>query len=141
MVTSTFTERESMKHIEKISLVLVVLWAISYLCLPFLFIYTSDVAFQLLQGNDGETLSTWKYIGGYLAWIGRSLFSFGCAFWLFQEAKKQNQTKWVWALFGLAFKIQGIIIFYCYTILRKMTDQKEKSEPSARGDGIPPPQP
>jgi hypothetical protein len=59
-----------------------------------------------------------------LYWENASLFiaglvNVGAAVWLYVEAKAIALKAWVWSLFGLAFGLIGIILFYAIQIFSK----------------------
>jgi hypothetical protein len=101
-----------MKKIEKLAIVLVVVWILQAVSTPGMF--------MLMARQQSGDISTFAQVLQYAAGLGSWLIAAVCGAWLFVEAQREKQTKWVWCLFGLLFKVQAIAIFYLYLIFQNM---------------------
>lgn len=101
-----------MKKIEKLAIVLVVAWV-------FRAVSTPGMLMWMARQQIGH-ISSFAQVLQYAAGLGYWLIAAVCGAWLFVEAQRENQTKWVWCLFGLLFQVQAIAIFYLYLIFQNM---------------------
>jgi len=121
-----------MKRIEKYALLLIAGLAITRIMTP-LFM-SSLVTFLDRDTNDQTIMSS---ILMYVSIAGMAAISIAAGVWLYHEAKKYNYLPWVWCLFGLLFKLEGVVLFYIYAIFQEtMLDRKnrEHAPPAGRGE-------
>jgi hypothetical protein len=101
-----------MKNIEKIAFFLVAGWILQLVSRPVWFLFVIK--------HCQEDPSVGSTFLGYVSLAGSSLIAIGCGIWLFKEAQKEKQGKWMWCLLGLLFQLQAIVIFYLYIILQEL---------------------
>ena len=77
---------------------------------------------------DGVSLD-WGNISALVA----VLVNIGCAAWLVVEARALQLKAWVWSLFGLAFGIAGVVLFYVMQ-LHENRAKRNRSQPMINGD-------
>jgi hypothetical protein len=123
-----------MKRIEKLAMVLIVAWIVQAVSGP------AILTWIMKQAQGAETSPVLDVLG-YVSGVCRWIVAIVCGVWLFAEADREKQSKWVWCLLGLLFHLQAVAIFVLYTILQEMRSKgranhtsevivTERSEPS-----------
>jgi drug/metabolite transporter (DMT)-like permease len=103
-----------MKRTEKIAIVLIIGAALQGPASLLLLQYYIP---SLLE--EGR-LSFFQQSLGFAATAARSLVAIACALWLFFEAKRQKQSRWIWCLLGLLFQLPAVAVFYGFAILERL---------------------
>lgn len=108
-----------MKRYEKFALLLVVFLIISKI-VPFM----GDIFLARTYGPHDlipfQVLKTWESI--YI--LLDALVHIGAAIWIFAEAKIESLNRWVWGIFGLAFGLIGLVIFYLVLLYQQLHKQR-----------------
>ena len=112
-----------MKKIEKIAIILIVLWVLTL---------ASNPVITIIMGrlySPQEFVNITFMQKGLLAarTILGLLVQIGIAVWLFMQAKRDKAARWVWALFGLTFGISAAILYFLLQLIEEMK-LKRKSE-------------
>ena len=102
-----------MKNIEKLAVALVLGFIVQAASMPALFVW-------MTKHYQGEHISLAAEVLGYLSGVGHWIVRIVCGVWLFTEARREKQSKWIWCLFGLFVQVQAVAIFFLYTILHEM---------------------
>lgn len=109
-----------MKKFEKFAIVLIILWLVTALVFPF----GMTAIVGLIEDNSRDISTTLKIITFVLS-VCSVLVQLGVGFWLFREAKKKDQAKWVWLLFGLVFGIAALIFYYLDDIKKSLLQEEQ----------------
>lgn len=110
-----------MKRVEKLILALLVAAALKSVCHV---LYTQWYLQWCIDQMNDATLNG----NAFPIWTSRMLPAIPgivCAAWLSFEAKSEKLTTWVWLLFGLVFRLEAIIIFYAYSILKHIKQESQ----------------
>jgi hypothetical protein len=103
-----------MNRYEKLILVVVALLLISKLGA-----FGRDILLAQTYGAGPipyEVKRNWEIISFLMA----SALNLGVGAWLYLEAVKEKQNRWIWATFGLFFGIMGLTIFYLVQIFTEL---------------------
>jgi uncharacterized BrkB/YihY/UPF0761 family membrane protein len=105
----------NMKNIEKLALLIIVLWVIS---LPL----SSYVGLYLIPEHVSQAelphLKHLTYIFSWVSIVIGKMVDIGIAIWLFSTARKDNASAWLWALLGLTSGVLAAVLYYLVRILR-----------------------
>jgi 4-amino-4-deoxy-L-arabinose transferase-like glycosyltransferase len=115
-----------MKNLEKLAIVLIVLWVLTLFQNSVLSVIMATLYGPHEVASDNWTLAMMAGV--------RSIVSvcvqIGVGIWLFVLARRKNATPWVWLLFGLCFGITAAILFFIIEVYEavKSTPSFEQSE-------------
>lgn len=105
-----------MKRIEKLAIVLIVLWV-------FTLIPNYVLKIILPRFLDAEAYGEFSLAENSL-FLARSILEFGLhigiAVWLFLQASYDKRLRWVWCLFALFFGLSAAILYLLMQILENM---------------------
>jgi hypothetical protein len=120
------------KRIEKLLVVLALGFIVERTSMP--------VAARLLSWwaalghHTDATVTSAAHVTQYILMILAALTAVVFAVWLFLEARREKLTPWVWCLFGFAFKLDALILFYLYVVcLDARLTGRSSTEPSRGG--------
>jgi len=98
-----------MKKIEWFALTLIVLWVVA-LTVPkwlYLFVLPTRLGVQELnQVSPFTTIIIWSQF------LITRIVNIGVAVWLFLTTRRNKETPWVWALFGLTYGIFAALLLF-----------------------------
>ena len=106
-----------MKSIEKFALALVAVWVCSVFVGPRLLL----LALRSTDASHALEIFTTVFP------TAKALLNIVVGYWLYREAKRLKELRWVWCLLGLVFGLTGAVFFYVYMIFQGKT---EISQPS-----------
>ncbi len=109
-----------MKRIEKVAVVLVVLWFCTLVVTPLTSYLTRVVFHQGALADQAFRLSMTESALLTVRLIIRALVHIGVAIWLFFEASRESAAKWIWGLFGLTFGINAAILYFLIQLIETM---------------------
>lgn len=105
-----------MKNIEKMVIVLSGLWLITqinnYLFNIVSLHFLGPRIFYLINGLDNLLMRISQSILPALVQIGIGI-------WLFQQARRDERSRWVWGLFGLTFGINAAILYFLMQLIEQ----------------------
>jgi len=110
------SERMIMKNIEKLAIVLIVLWVLTLFQNPVLSVIMAKLYGPYEVGPDNLTLSM---MAGVRSMVGL-LVQIGIGIWLLVLAKREGATPWIWLLFGLCFGISAAILFFIIKVYEEI---------------------
>ena len=101
-----------MKQLDKVALIAVILALISK---------TAPLLYQVYGRSNYSTYRiTWMYTSMAMLGVILSLalsIAIGC--WLYNEAKRENRSTWVWFLLGFMFQLIAVAVFILIPIYEK----------------------
>lgn len=104
-----------MKTIEKVAVVLIVLW-----CLSRVTFLTNIIAARMWPAEQFGQLSMSIKAAGTIQSLLVGLVSVGVAVWLYIMAKRTGASPAVWTMLGLFFGLIAAVLFYLGRIYDKM---------------------
>ena len=110
-----------MKRVEKLVIALLVAAVLKSVCHA---LYTQWYFHWIMEQYRNATQDG----TAFQIWVARMIPAIPgvvCAAWLSFEAKSEKLTTWVWLLFGLVFRLEAVIIFYAYSILKHMKRESQ----------------
>jgi len=116
-----------MRNIEKIAIVLIVLWFLALAPTPLITVIMAQIygAEQISQMNLG--LKTIIMVSSFVG----VLVNIGVAVWLYIQAKKDKNSPWVWCLFSLVFGIIAAVLYFLMQLIEQLKQKdtfKEKTQ-------------
>ena len=100
------------KRFEKIAIILLILWVLTLIPNPLLniiagrlYAHEEYMAFRLLSSS----------LVSIQALLGLAV-QIGVGVWLFTEAKKENDTAWLWLVLGLVFGLIAAVLYFLMKI-------------------------
>ena len=116
------------KNLERLVLVALVLWVASFVADPaILFIATKlggHKAAMPLTAMDVMPITIKAIIG--------ELVRIGVGIWLFMQAKRDGNSRYLWALFGLVFSLTAVVLYLLVQLLDEIR-QRRKTESADNG--------
>ena len=107
------------KQVEKLAIIALILWLVSMIAGPLLMITVARCArpeaFGAMTTLDLMPLSIERIIA--------CLVRAGVAVWLFKQAKRDKNSPWVWALFGLVFSITAVILYLLTELIQQLKNK------------------
>ena len=104
-----------MKKIEVVAVVLIVFWAFALLSNSIMSIIMLVDLYEPERGSSIIRMGVFQVLS-----ILHVLVKFGVAIWLFNQAKRDRATSWVWGLFGLIFGISAAILYFLMQLIEEM---------------------
>lgn len=105
-----------MRKIEILAILLLVLWAISFI--PH---FGMNILVGKLYGPQGHMqLNAMQNSFILVQTVLMAAVKLGIGIWLFIEARKHNKCAWIWMLLGLVFGIPAAILYYLMMILERL---------------------
>ena len=114
-----------MKRLEKLAIVLTILWLVGAVFSTLTPICTKRMLAQEVDMSPMLiALSSATILTGFMT-------AAICGVWLFFESKRENYSPWVWCFVGLIFNKWAVIIFFAYIILKELRNKNpnKSSEP------------
>ena len=108
-----------MKKIEVLVIVVIILWIIGLI--PNI---SSSIMLKIYPPSESNEAISYLKSTALIRSILTVSVQIGIAIWLFFEASKGNESRWVWLLFGLIYGILAAILFYiirAYELLKLKT--------------------
>ena len=113
-----------MKKIERVALVMIVLWFITLVSNPLIPMLTVRLYGPREYADMQLSMSTIMFVR--LAFS--SLVQMGVGVWLFIQAKRDEKTPWIWCLFGLTFGIVAAVLYFLIQIVEDMKIMRRRAE-------------
>lgn len=113
----------SLPGINKIAIALIIAFLVNMFFTPLLRPY-------LLSIFNAEEFAYYSLNIQVASIIGYSisyLVNIVVAIWVFSESGKQNESRWVWALFALFFGLIAVIAFYMMLLIKEFKLYREES--------------
>ncbi len=105
-----------MKRIEKLVVAFMVAAILKSVC-NYLSIHWYN---RWISQNIMSSVESGEFIRTWISFMTPLIPGIVCAVWLSFEARTEKLTRWVWSLFGLFFRLEAVIIFYAYSIVKHM---------------------
>ena len=109
-----------MKRLEKLAVALIILWIVQWTVGSLM---PNGINRIIHDNNSTESLKS-----AQLALMGVYVFvtsipNIICGIWLYLEAKREKQSKWIWCATGFIFRIPAVMIFLAYVILKELREK------------------
>ena len=111
------------KSLEKLAMLVVILWCISLVPSPLINIIAARM-YSPGEYMEFNALRTASAAGSIL--LGFSVH-IGVAAWLFFQARRNGGTPWIWTLLGLATGLTAVLLYWLGEI-REQLMPKDKTE-------------
>jgi len=113
-----------MKKLEKIAIVLIVLWVFKLIvavATPFF------IRHMIAAACPTDKLDMLKILAGAFALMWGWGTSVACGIWLFLEAKRESRPRWLWCLAGLTLNINAVILFFVWLAFQDIRQMHNKA--------------
>ena len=115
-----------MKRIEKVAIVLMVLWVLTLVSNP----ATSIIMARLYGAKEYGQITFTQHTLVTVRAVLCALVQTGVAVWLFVEATRDKAARWVWSLFGLTFGLSAAILYF---LVQLVEESRLKRQPEDAG--------
>ena len=85
---------------------------------------------RFFLGEEYPSLNLFRRCIAMIPMVFGSLVHLGVAIWLFGLAREQRARRWMWFVFGAAFGLTAVILFYLirmHDMLKTRTEAEEKT--------------
>lgn len=110
----------SFPKITKLVTVLIIIILSTYVINYFLTDYTASIIDSSMESMDRNILDNAMQNITNIRLFTNYLPKIVLAFWIYNECKKENESKLTWVLFTLFFGIISVILFYTFRILKEL---------------------
>ena len=116
-------KKTGIKYLEKVAIVLIVLWFISVVPNPLLNILVARLYGPQYAKHLGVAFDA--VLG--IRMLTSAVLQIGVAVWLFTLARRHGNSHWVWGVFGLVFSVSAAILYFLMRISDRL-DLKDETK-------------